>query len=89
MSRPGPETGCYEAAVELLAGVGTLWFCGGLVSLLGLLVVPLLLVGEDFYDDEDEHEAGEDIVVDIKGIFVARGEEEDVGWGRDHEEQEL
>ena len=55
-----------------------------------LVKVPLLLVGEEFDDDEDENDFGENAVVNIDVVaFDSGNEEEDVGWGCDGEEEEL
>jgi hypothetical protein len=90
--RPRPESGGVEAAVELGARVtrraGRLR--GGVVVRFGLVVGPLLLVGEELEDDEAEDEFWEDGVVGREGVAAeAGGEEEDVGGCCDEEEEEL
>lgn len=65
MSGPGPKSQGVEAAVELggCVGVGFRRFGGALVEGFGLVEVPLLLVGEEFEEDEAEDDFGEDLVV--------------------------
>lgn len=56
----------------------------------GLLEVPLLVVGDGFDEDEEDHNAGEDEVGEgeLGVLFQLGEEEEDVGWGCDGEEEE-
>jgi len=64
VTRQGPETRDDESALQILRGELALvgfWDARALVVLmLGLVEVPLLLVGEVLDDDEREGDAGED-----------------------------
>lgn len=62
MPTPAPETAGVEAAIHLCSGPALRDFGGGLVGVFGLVVVPLLLVGEVFDDDEGDEGAGEEDV---------------------------
>jgi hypothetical protein len=92
VARPAEQARGVEATVELLARVAVLGrdLCGLLVGSLGFVVVPLLAVGEELHDDDEEHEAAEDGVV--TGEFVAGdagAEEEEVCGGGDEPEEDL
>jgi hypothetical protein len=92
VARPAEQARGVEAAIELLARVVVLGrdLCGLLVGALGFVVVPLLAVGEELHDDDEEHEAAEDGVV--LGELVAGdagAEEEEVCGGGDEPEEDL
>lgn len=55
MTRPCPEPTGIESAIELLTCISVVfwYFCRLLVSVLGAVIIPLLLVGKEL--DEDEH----------------------------------
>jgi hypothetical protein len=65
VARPSPQASGVEAAVQLLARV--LVICRNLGSLLVgglcLVEVPLLLIGKELDNDEEEYEFAEDRVV--------------------------
>lgn len=84
-----PETGGVEAAVELGARVACLRLGGALVGCFCLVEVPLLLVGDEFDGDQADEEAREGDFDDVHVRVEAGGEEEEVGWGCDGEEEDL
>lgn len=92
MARPGPETRGVETAIELFAGVFVVrWDLGGLaVHTFSGVVVPLLLVGEEFEHDNDEHGTTKESVVGGQLVTVyARVEKQDVGRSGDEPEKNL
>jgi len=94
VAAPGPETTDDEATVQVLGrelALVLVWDAGGLqVLLLRALELPLLLVGEELDDHEEDADAGEDQVRDAEGGALGElGEdEEDVCRGGDQGEEE-
>lgn len=84
-----PQTSGIETAIELGARIAGLWFGGALVFSLGLVEIPLLLVGNEFDGDKGDEEAGDSRVYGGDGGVDARGEQEQVGWCRDGPEKDL
>lgn len=89
MPRELPQPAGVEAAVELRARVAGLRLGRALVGAFGLVVVPLLLVGDELDRDEEDEEARDGGVDDGYAGVDAGGEEEEVGGGRDGEEEDL
>lgn len=89
MARELPQPAGVEAAVELRARVAGLRLGRALVGAFGLVVVPLLLVGDELDRDEEDEEARDGGVDDGYAGVDAGGEEEEVGGGRDGEEEDL
>ena len=60
---------------------------GGVVFVLGILESPLLLIGKELENDEDQGDTGEDQVRKFEGFAAgkAREEEEVIGRGREEE----
>lgn len=94
MTRPRPKTADDEAPLEILGAELILVGFGnarvGLVLLLGSLEVPLLAIGKEFNDNEEEDGAREGQVGKAKdfGPLVVRGDDENVGRGGDEEEKQ-
>lgn len=94
VARQGPEAGDDESALQVLWGELALVGLGDarilVVLVLGLVEVPLLLVGEVFDDDEGEGDAGEDQVGEFEDlrIWQLRQDDEVVGWSCDEEEEQ-
>lgn len=94
MTRQGPETGDNESALQVLGGeLALVGFRDArvlVVLVLGLVEVPLLLVGEVLDDNEGEGDAGEDQVGEFEDlrIWQLRQDDEVVGRGCDEEEEQ-
>ena len=94
MAGPGPEANDNEAAVKILLGVSLLVFFGdhggGLIGFLRLLEPPLLLVGKDFDENEEDKDSRECHIGEVEfwGLRERGYEDEDVGWRGYHEQQE-
>lgn len=92
MTRPTEETCGVEATVQLSASELVLgWNLGRLtVKTFGLVVVPLLLIGEKLDDDQEEHRPTEQGVILGECVAIdARGQQKDVCGGGDEPEEDL
>ena len=94
VTRPRPKTTDNEAPLEILSTVlvlvGLRNARAGLVLLLGSLEVPLLTIGEELDEDEEEYGARKRHIgqTECLGTLVIRGDNKDVGWGRDEKEEQ-
>lgn len=92
MARPRPQTRDDEAAVQLFGTVLAVarHLCCFPIRVFRGLEVPLLLVCEEFNEDEDEEEPVEDDVWQFHGLVcVAREQHEDVDGRCEEEEEDL
>ena len=84
-----PQTGGVEAALELGASVALRWLGGFLVGGFGLVVVPLLLVGDEGDGYQSDKGAGNGDFDGAHGWVETGVHEEEVGWGRDSKKEDL
>lgn len=92
MARPSPQASGVESTIQLLSRKFVFgWdFCGLVVSTLRVVEDPLLLVREEFDDNNDEHDLAEDVIVRRQGVARdARGEQKDVSGRSDNPKQDL
>jgi len=88
VSRVAEEPSSVEAWLEVLASPTSGNLGRLLVSVLGLVEVPLRAVGKELEDNEGHEDAGDDYVGGVHALTRnARGKHEDVGGSGDHEEQ--
>ena len=94
MTRQGPKTADDKATLEILGAELILVGFGNarvvLVLLLGSLEVPLLTIGKELDDDEEEDGAREGQVGKAKGFgaLVVCGDDENVGRGGDKKQKQ-